>query len=252
MMMNEVVELQHQQHKATQQIEVVKEKLEGAERRQKQMVSFLARMFWNPALLARLQQRKSITSPRQMRKFVKHEPREPVSNRDALKQLLDHPWQDTGDSPLFGVEYVPSQFEDITQDDFPMAHELLHTPDEAKSVPTLGTAEPSLQGENVMSPQPQPTNESFVSFPGDLVMEKSIPELAGTESTARGDVWGMSFEADNGIYNSPTESWGSLGSHNPLDLGVSNGLSNIWDIGALPVADSPGIERWLDEDSSLS
>ncbi|KAK6140083.1 hypothetical protein DH2020_026081 [Rehmannia glutinosa] len=71
--MHEVVELQQQQHGTIQQIEVVKEKLEAAEKRQKQMVSFLAKIFQNPAVLSRLQQpreKKTITPPRPIRKFM--------------------------------------------------------------------------------------------------------------------------------------------------------------------------------------
>lgn len=76
-MMQEVIELQHQQRGTMQHMEVVNEKLQTAEKRQKQMVSFLGKFFQNPAFLARLQQKreqKSITSPRTNRRFVKREP----------------------------------------------------------------------------------------------------------------------------------------------------------------------------------
>ncbi|KAK6139916.1 hypothetical protein DH2020_026361 [Rehmannia glutinosa] len=65
--------VQQQQRGAIQQIEVVKEKLEAAEKRQKQMVSFLAKIFQNPAVLSRLQQpreKKTIMPPRPIRKFM--------------------------------------------------------------------------------------------------------------------------------------------------------------------------------------
>ncbi|KAI3471979.1 hypothetical protein Pfo_028667 [Paulownia fortunei] len=279
------VELQHQQRGTIQHMEVVKEKLEAAENRQKQIISFLAKMFQNPAFLARLQQlreQKSITSPRSMRKYVKHQQHEPgtyssspkgqiVKYQPALcnfampsvtadsdpvtfKQLPGHPLQDMGDSPLFGAEHVPFQVDDVAQDELAMVHELLHTPVEAESVPTLGTIDPLLEGKGVTSTQPQSINEYFISSPEDLVMENSIPEfsIAGTESMATEAVWSMGFEAGAGMSSSITEPWGNLSNYDVPELGVSSGLSDIWDIGSLQPAGSSGIERWLDEDSPFN
>ncbi|KAL0344754.1 UNVERIFIED_CONTAM: Heat stress transcription factor A-3 [Sesamum radiatum] len=78
-MMQEVVELQHQQRGTFQHMEMVNEKLQAAEKWQKQMVSFLGKIFQNPSFLARLREtgeQKGITSPRTMRKFVKHQAHE--------------------------------------------------------------------------------------------------------------------------------------------------------------------------------
>ncbi|KAK8553911.1 hypothetical protein V6N13_072839 [Hibiscus sabdariffa] len=69
----EVVELQQG---TARHVEVVNKRLQSAEQRQKQMVSFLAKLFQNPAFLAHLRQKKElgeIGSLKMRRKFVKHQ-----------------------------------------------------------------------------------------------------------------------------------------------------------------------------------
>ncbi|KAI3447500.1 hypothetical protein Pfo_004165 [Paulownia fortunei] len=167
LMMQEVVELQQQQRGTVQHMEIVNEKLQTAEKRQKQMVSFLGKIFQNPAILARLQQtreQKSITSPRTMRKFMKHQVHEPGTSDSSpkgqivkyqhenytlpsvtldsdpvmVKQLPGYSLQDMGDNPVFGTEHVPFQAEDIAPDELAMMHEFLGTPEQANAVPTRG------------------------------------------------------------------------------------------------------------------
>lgn len=86
-MMQEVMGLQHEQLGTIQKMEVVKEKLEAAEVRHKQLISFLARMVNNPTFSTHL--RRSITSPRTVRRFVKHEPHELVPCSSTENQPQD-------------------------------------------------------------------------------------------------------------------------------------------------------------------
>ena len=58
MLMQEVVDLQQQQRRTVHHAGEVNQRLESAEQRQKQMVSFLAKLFQNPAFLARLRDKK--------------------------------------------------------------------------------------------------------------------------------------------------------------------------------------------------
>ncbi|KAI3471856.1 hypothetical protein Pfo_028509 [Paulownia fortunei] len=250
LMMQEVVELQHQQRGTIQHMEVVKEKLEAAENRQKQIISFLAKMFQNPAFLARLQQlreQKSITSPRSMRKYVKHQQHEPGNYSSSPKgQIVKY-------QPALCNFTMPS----VTADSDPVTFKQLpgHPLQvEAESVPTLGTIDPLVEGKGVMSTQPQSINEYFISSPEALVMENSIPEfsIAGTESMATEAVWSMGFDAGAGMSSSITEPRGNLSNYDVPELGVSSGLSDIWDVGSLQPAGSSGIERWLDEDSPFN
>ncbi|KAL0347098.1 UNVERIFIED_CONTAM: Heat stress transcription factor A-3 [Sesamum calycinum] len=241
-MMQELVELHQQQRGTVQRMEIVKEKLEEAEKRQKLMVSFLAKMFKNPAILARLQEtreQKSITSPRSMRKFVKHQAQEPStlssqlepyssafpsaipdSVPPALKQLPDISSQNIGDSPLFGAVNVASQVED----ELAMVHEFLRTQEQAQSM------DPVLTGKSATTTQPQSRNEYFVSFPEDFLMENSFPEfsIAGTGHTAMEDVWNTGFGPGAGMSGSTTKLWSNLGNYDVPELGIDGGLSDIW------------------------
>ncbi|KAK3003326.1 hypothetical protein RJ639_020155 [Escallonia herrerae] len=75
----EVVQLQQQQCGTAQHMKAVNDKLEAAEHRQKQMVSFLAKAFQKPELFGRLQQKEQqhIASPKTVRKFLKHQQHQP-------------------------------------------------------------------------------------------------------------------------------------------------------------------------------
>lgn len=278
LMMQEVVELQHQQRDTFQHMQMVNEKLQTAEKRQKQMVSFLGKIFQNPAFLARLQktrEQKRITSPRTTRKFVKHQAHEPGTSDSSpkgqivkyqhevgtyalpsdplkAKQLPGLPLQDMGHDPVFGTENMPFQVKDISRNELAMVHEFLGTPEQAEAVPTLGTIiDPLCKGKGAVDPPSQSAPEYFISFPDDLVKEKSSREfsISGAESMASDEgIWSMGFEAGAGM-SSCTELWGNISNYEVPELG---GLSDIWDIGSLRPAGGSGIEKWPDEDSPFN
>ncbi|KAK6126308.1 hypothetical protein DH2020_039953 [Rehmannia glutinosa] len=268
LMMQEVVELQHQQRGTVQHMEIVNEKLQTAEKRQKQMVSFLGKMFQNPAFLSRLQQTrepKSITSPRSTRKFVKHQSHEqgtsgsspkgqivkywhefesytmPSVTLDSdpitTKQLPDLPFLDMGDNLVLGTEDVPFQVEDFARDHFGAPR----------------AVDPLLKGKGVVSPpQPQSTPDYFISFPEDVMKEKSDLEvkISGSESMALEEgIWSMGFEGGIGMSSSTTELWSNVSNYDMEELG---GLSDVWDIGLMQPAGSSGVGNWPDEDSPFN
>lgn len=73
-LMQEMVDLQQQQRLTLQHARQVNERLQSAELMQKRTVSFLGKLFENPAFLIRLQhekERRDIGSPKVRRKFVK-------------------------------------------------------------------------------------------------------------------------------------------------------------------------------------
>ncbi|KAK4343115.1 hypothetical protein RND71_038931 [Anisodus tanguticus] len=133
-MMQEVIELQQQQRGTVQQMEAVNEKLQAAEQKQKQkqMVSFLAKVFQNPTFLTRLQQMKEqgkITSPRTTRKFVKHQPHDPDRVESSMEgQIVKYRpnFQETG----LGAEAMPLKGGTFASEGPTMAHELLESPDQ--------------------------------------------------------------------------------------------------------------------------
>ncbi|KAJ9559168.1 hypothetical protein OSB04_013782 [Centaurea solstitialis] len=98
-MMQEVIELQHEQRETHRYMESVNEKLKAAELRQKQMVSFVAEVIQKPtfvsSLRAKREERNLISSsPRTARKFVKHQqPHEPnlLPNPGRIEGFLSTP-----------------------------------------------------------------------------------------------------------------------------------------------------------------
>ncbi|KAL7617517.1 hypothetical protein Lser_V15G01955 [Lactuca serriola] len=78
--MKEIINLQHEQRETYQYMESINEKLKAAEHKQKQMISFMAKLIKNPQFVSSIQEKKEhqlhIASPRTIRKFVKHQPLE--------------------------------------------------------------------------------------------------------------------------------------------------------------------------------
>ncbi|KAI7754188.1 hypothetical protein M8C21_012606, partial [Ambrosia artemisiifolia] len=76
-MMQQIIELKTGNIETHQHMESVNQKLEAAEEKQKQMVSFLAQVFENPTFVssirAKTEETLRISSPRTTRKFVKHQ-----------------------------------------------------------------------------------------------------------------------------------------------------------------------------------
>ncbi|KAL3623381.1 Heat stress transcription factor A-3 [Castilleja foliolosa] len=217
LMMLEVVELRNQQRDTAQHIELVNKKLQTSEKRQKHMVQFLGKIFQNPAFLARLKQKneqKGITSPRTMRKFVKHQ-----SHEMGL-----HPLLEMGNNPVFNTENAPSQLEGITT----TTHGFLGTPEQDTAA--RGTEDPLCKVNGVVGPQTQLAPDHFISFPDDLKKEKSFHELimAETEGTAvEENIWSMGFESGIGMSGSSNELLGNVSDYSLQELG------DIWDIDSI-------------------
>ncbi|GJX30961.1 heat shock factor-type, DNA-binding protein [Tanacetum coccineum] len=80
-MMQEVIELQQQHRESHKHMESVNEKLKAAENKQKQMVSFLAKVLQNPTFVSSMREKKEqmlqFPSPRASQKFVENQPHDP-------------------------------------------------------------------------------------------------------------------------------------------------------------------------------
>ncbi|KAJ8537681.1 hypothetical protein K7X08_014221 [Anisodus acutangulus] len=240
LMLQEVVELQQQQHETVQQMEAVNEKFQVAEQRQKQMVSFLAKVFQNPTFLTRLQQMKEqgkITSPRTMRKFVKHQPHDPDRVESSMEgQIVKYrpDFQETG----LGAEAMPFKAGTFASEGPTMAHELPESPDRViEKASDFSPKDIHFEGKNVASPQLEVMPEYFASLGiGNMLKEE--------------EVWNMGFEASAGMSSTGAELWGSLSNYVP-DFGVSSGLSDLWDIDPLQAAGSSGVDKWPDDESPI-
>ncbi|KAA8516671.1 hypothetical protein F0562_016823 [Nyssa sinensis] len=245
LMMQEVIELQQQQRGTVQHMEAVNEKLQAAEQRQKQMVSFLAKLLQNPVFLARLQQKeeqRSIASPR-MRKFVKNQQHEtgksdlsmegrivkhrphlgnlttssvtPDLNPNAVKQFPDNLLLGNLD---LGAESMPLQIENITSNELAVGHELIQPPEQAgEGVSSLGTADSLFKG---------------------------IESIIKQE-----DLWSMGFDAGAGMSSSSNELWANLSNYDLSEFRVTGGFSDIWDLGSLQAVGGSEIEKWPGDES---
>ncbi|URE03454.1 Heat stress transcription factor [Musa troglodytarum] len=89
-LMQEIMRLQQEHLITVQQMDMLKLRMQSAEQRQKQMVSFLAKVIRNPVFLVHLRQQQEqsgIASPRVIRKFLKQKP---SSNTDAIGSINQH------------------------------------------------------------------------------------------------------------------------------------------------------------------
>ncbi|GLT64375.1 hypothetical protein SLA2020_368740 [Shorea laevis] len=288
MLMQEVVELQ-QQHKGTaHHMEEVNQRLQAAEQRQRQMVSFLAKLFQNPSFLARLRHKKEqreIGSPRMKRKFVKHQPYELDKSESSMEgQIVKHTpeWGNLMESSLaselnpitldqspdfqlqgpagmdLGAEGMPFQVETETptSDELAMVHGFIRTPEKVgEGTSGLGSENPQVKGKNVLSSEQLVNPEYFVSFPKDLVKEKTTQEFPspGIEGIARqGDIWSMGFDASAGTSSPGPELWSNLTSFEVPELGVMGGFPYIWDLSSLQAEEGSGSDKQQADESTFN
>ncbi|KAL9993422.1 putative transcription factor HSF-type-DNA-binding family [Helianthus debilis subsp. tardiflorus] len=116
-MMQQVIELKHENRETHKYMESINEKLKAAENKQKQMLLFMAKMFQNPT--EQHEQMLRVSSPRTARKFVKHQPHDGFESKgknvvenDHSEAVLDYPLD-----PLSGrIDGITVKEEDIWSD----------------------------------------------------------------------------------------------------------------------------------------
>lgn len=284
-LIQEVVELQQQQQATITHMEAVNQRLQSAEQRQKQMVSFLAKLVQKPAFLARIQQQKvkgEIGSPRVRRKFVKQQQYEMVKSDSSIEgQIVKYEpdWrhlstpsvaQDLNpvlagksqDSLLqdmvamieaagLGVESLPFGSDElVVPEDLPVQQGVNKTLEQVgEGSSRLGNQD--LKGKNVISSQEEANPEYFVSFPEELTKEKMISELSpGIGSNVKKeDIWSMGVDACTGMSTPSNELWVNPINSEVTDLEVTGGLTDIWDLGFLQEIEGSGIDKWTTDES---
>ncbi|XP_020423852.1 heat stress transcription factor A-3 isoform X3 [Prunus persica] len=245
MLMQEVDDLQQQQRGTVHHMKVVNERLQYAEQRQKQMVSFLSKLLQNPAFLARLQQKtgqKGIDSPRMKRKFVKQ-------HQHELGKLG------------LVTESKPYQFVDVASDELNLSAEptvtlgFIKTPEqEGEGASSMGAKDPFQKGKSVLSPQQELNPEYYVSFQEDFGKNKMFPELfsPGIDGMIKQeDIWSMGFDVSAGMSSSSNELWSNPVNYDVPEIGVTSELLDIWDIGPLHAAGGSGIDKWPADESAF-
>lgn len=279
-LMQEVIELQQQQRGTVHQMEVVKERIQAAETRQKKMLSFLAKMLQNPDFLASLARKKDqidIGVPRMMRKFVRHQQLETgkagssmggqiVKYRPGLENLSAaslSPPLDPDSYKLFpddflqgivgkldlGVETMTFETRNVSADELAaVTHELVESPEQVREGATsLGPVDLLSKGKSIMISQPEGSTKNDPCFIDDPAKERAFPEIfpSGIDGIIKQeDLWSMGFDYGEGMTSSCGELWGNAVNYDVPDLGFSSGMSDIWDLGSLQAAEGLGVERW--------
>lgn len=259
-LMQEVVELRQLQRTTLHRARQVNRRLQSAEVIHKQMLSFLARLLENPALLTCLQhgkEQRDVESPKVRRRFVKqHQERTRVSDFLKEGQIVSYQpdWRNVTISSKI-PEMCPTSLvgcsnylsrdlakelseggENLVSDGLAPVHEVMPTSDTiGLKSSSFGLEDTLLKGKNVMSTnQEDLLAEEIVSFPEDLTSEAGFPEfspLVGTESIIKPeDKWKTRFH----FSGAPTSSTDSPATnHEGQEFRFTSGMSDTWDICSL-------------------
>ena len=288
LLMQEVIELQQQHSGTIHQMEVVNERIQAAEKRQRKMVSFLAKLLQNPEFLARLlpkDDQKDIGVPRMMRKFVKHQKLEPgksdssmggqivkyrpgsenlitsslfpPSNPDSCEQFPNDCLQVIAGKLDLGMESVPFGTRKVSSDELAaVAHKLIEAPEQVREeTASLGPVGLVFKGKNLVSSQPEGSTNYNLSFIDDSTKEKAFPEFLspGIDGIIKqADIWSMGFDDSADMTSSCGELWGNVTNYDVPDLGLTGGISDIWDLGSLQAAEGLGIDKWPADESTFN
>ncbi|KAI4300419.1 hypothetical protein L6164_033802 [Bauhinia variegata] len=283
-LMREMVDLQQQQRRTVHHIGEVNQRLQSAEQRQKQMMSFLAKLFQNPAFLARLQQKKEQRDSgetRARRKFikqhqhnagtsdflregqiVKYQPdcrnislssETPELNPVSTEKSPEYLSQGLAGELCSGTENLSLPFENVASDEMAVTHEMMAMQEiVGEWSSSLGLEDPLFKGENIMSPEQEVIPQYFASFPENLAKEDAFPEfpLSGTESIIKQeDIWNPACSGSGAASVSGNELWRNPINYEVPEFGATGGMSDIWDMSSLQVTGSLGIDKWLTDDS---
>ncbi|GMH28735.1 hypothetical protein Nepgr_030578 [Nepenthes gracilis] len=232
-LMQELTELQHQHRGTAERVELVKQRLHASEQKQKQMLSFLAKVFQNPAFIGRLgemKEQREIVSSRTRRKFLKLSKQESSSSSILERQIIHYNPEFPKLSEMSGLpsqDYLLPGDMQLQIEDFPL--EELAVPQELMNIPQQAESDAGY----------------FNSFPEELATKKNFPEFPSLEIEdvmKQEEVVSMGFDLTAGMSTSSPEFW-NVGT---LDSGAMPG---IWDLSSIPAAGSSEMEKWLGDKS---
>ncbi|XP_039133445.1 heat stress transcription factor A-3-like isoform X2 [Dioscorea cayenensis subsp. rotundata] len=266
-LMQEVFQLQ-QEHLATiRQVDSLNQRMQSAERRQKQMVTFLARVFQNPEFLAQIRKQKAqreIVPARAKRKFLKQHScsSEPVKSLE--QKIVDYGQCSVdvgGSSSQLGIQAgVHKPLEDNFLEDMveklgldPSTKEVLlaaseHDGLEMAPLPPASdacTQEVSLQTDDSFA-----VTEYYVSFPEDISPEKTLSETIFPPDITMGDMeaWSTGLEIGGSSFSSGLDLWADLDQNVP-ELEGAAGYSELWDPVLQTLDEGLHIDEFLSADS---
>ncbi|PNT68735.1 hypothetical protein BRADI_3g44700v3 [Brachypodium distachyon] len=245
-LLQEVARLKQEHRQTIAHMSTLNQRLESAEDRQKQVVSFLAKLLRNPAFLRQLtmlREHKEIESSRVKRKFLKHAPHGSTDS-DLQSFLLED--TDLSDGMLpgnFGLDGVEApgdvgalvQAFNTQQDglDFGTGAELLGTASGAAHCqdPTIGRS----KGKNVLCPgldgATSSEAECLVSLPDNMGMiPGTVLETAGKLMDADDEqIWGVDPYLQSSCCDTRQQAYGS-GASDPYLMEIANKPEKFWEL----------------------
>ncbi|KAL5974562.1 Heat Stress Transcription Factor [Asimina triloba] len=282
--------LQQEHLMTVTRMERVNQRLHSAEQRQKQMVSFLAKVLQNPVFLAHLHQQDQheLGAKRVKRKFLKQKqvgPRKmgspmevqivkykPSRGEAAVstmklqdmdpetgKQLPEYPLQDMICSlGLDSVTGAQAQAADVAPEELHKeSAEASKQIEVQPGLPTMGTSDILFKGKDVLSSAMDVSSSAskfFVSFPDDLSQEKipSIFTTFVTESICKQeDLWSMGLHAGASQPSASHDVWENILSYDGQELAVAAGLSDFRDLESHQPEEGSEIDRWTTDEISF-
>ncbi|CAN6272884.1 unnamed protein product [Urochloa humidicola] len=248
-LLEEVARLKQEHRQTIEQMSTLNHRLESAEDRQKQMVSFLAKLLQNPSFVRQLKlhrEQKEIDSTRVKRKFLKHVPHGSIES-ELQNFLLEDDDLNFGMGPdNIGLDRVEAR-DDIgalvqgfdTQEELELGSgaELLEMPPASGPLgqdPTIGRP----RGKSVLCPGLEATSSeaSYLGSISDTMGVLSAGTVLGTASTMMDadeeQMWGLDASA-------PLQSTCSGGSSqqtfsglpsDPYLMDIGNKPEKFWDL----------------------
>ncbi|CAM8925286.1 unnamed protein product [Rhodiola kirilowii] len=287
MLMHEVAELQIEQEGTAHHMELVNQRIQIAEKKQKQMVTFLSKLFQNPAFLARLQSEKAhsqIESPKMKRKFITHQSH--VAGRSGLniEKWIAKSWPDQSqpyesstmlDATSVPIPQLPGYLpedlvgklnadsgnialtkNDVLVTELPTSKELaaleefITTPEVTNE--DFKSRDSLFKGKGKVDDLDNFSPDYLVSFPEDMGKEKGIHGLStsGTESSCKQeDAWCLGFDT-NMVISSPNDGlWDNVADYNMPEFGARSSFSDVWEFGSSHVA--AGLELVLPDECAF-
>ncbi|KAG9459127.1 hypothetical protein H6P81_003635 [Aristolochia fimbriata] len=259
-LMQEVIKLQQEHQETLHQVGTMTKRLETAEQKQKQMVSFLAKVLQNPVFLSHLQvqkERKTIAS-RVKRKFLKQQQAMQTTADPSMEgQIVRYKtsWGDPigpmGEMQDFETETGEQPSGYLLQD--LVGRLKLETQGQVVDVtsevmPHLGEPMGEIGAGSSSSAEPVSSSgtEYLVSFPDELSPVKMPPPVfspAAEDFMKLEETWGMDFVPGSSHASSSQAVW-----ENPFNYEV---LESLWNLDSQQVDEDLAIDKWMGGEATL-
>ncbi|KAK1300647.1 Heat stress transcription factor A-3 [Acorus calamus] len=228
-LMEELIKLNKEHLESVQLVDSLNRRMQSAERRQKQTVTFMAKLLQNTAFLSHLRQQKGqweIAPPQPKRRFSKHKRVDQGDSIASLEgQMVKYDVETSDSSTSLVLSEVESEMSEL---ELGLELAVQTQTEDIKAGPMfLGSEDALFTGKDVGASS---NAENFVHFPDGLSSEKNVPDMMG-------------FVAGEG-YSSPIYDdnvWGNISQ----ELDIASGSSALWDFGSPSAEEILKIDEWV-------